>query len=130
MLLDLLCSHCLGSMYKTSNAICIVSAECVQGWRLEVKGYPKLTEHGAWRGRGTHVITIAALRSHDQYDPDSVTHSQTVTVTCIDTQPYADGSLSRLTINNTTVSWCNMTAGPRRPVLYIGLDMHELALKS
>ncbi|KAL0047678.1 hypothetical protein WJX82_009126 [Trebouxia sp. C0006] len=22
-----------------------------QGWRLEVKGYPKLTEHGAWRGR-------------------------------------------------------------------------------
>ena len=37
-------------MYKT-NAICSVSAECVQGWRLEVKGYPKLTEHGAWRGR-------------------------------------------------------------------------------
>lgn len=23
----------------------------VQGWRLEVKGYPRLTEHGAWRGR-------------------------------------------------------------------------------
>lgn len=53
MLLDLLCNRrgCLGSMYKTKNAICGVSAEFVQGWRLEVKGYPRLTEHGAWRGR-------------------------------------------------------------------------------
>ena len=23
----------------------------MQGWRLEVKSYPRLTEHGAWRGR-------------------------------------------------------------------------------
>ena len=23
----------------------------VQGWRLQVKSYPNLTEHGAWRGR-------------------------------------------------------------------------------
>ncbi len=38
-------------MCMTNNAICSVSTECVQGWRLEVKGYPKLTEHGAWRGR-------------------------------------------------------------------------------
>ena len=36
---------------REHNAICSVSAEYVQGWRLEVKGYPKLTQHGAWRGR-------------------------------------------------------------------------------
>ena len=23
----------------------------LKGWRLEVKGYPRLTEHGAWRGK-------------------------------------------------------------------------------
>lgn len=23
----------------------------LQGWRLEIKAYPKLTEKGAWRGR-------------------------------------------------------------------------------
>ena len=26
-------------------------AAAVQGWRLEIKAYPKLTEKGAWRGR-------------------------------------------------------------------------------
>ena len=26
--------------------------ESAQGWRLEIKAYPKLTEKGAWRGGG------------------------------------------------------------------------------
>ena len=29
----------------------LLVVSCVQGWRLEIKGYPKLTEFGAWRGR-------------------------------------------------------------------------------
>lgn len=33
-------------------APCPDCVTCCQGWRLEVKAYPILTEKGAWRGRG------------------------------------------------------------------------------
>ena len=30
----------------------ITESAChVQGWRIEIKAFPKLTEKGAWRGR-------------------------------------------------------------------------------
>ena len=40
-----------------------------QGWRIEIKGYPELTEVGAWRGKGTKLRTPKFDKAGKE-DPD------------------------------------------------------------
>ena len=47
-------SRCAVKLCRHAVPSCCAIMLChhaVQGWRLEVKEYPRLTEHGAWRGR-------------------------------------------------------------------------------
>ena len=50
LLLNLLSSF--SGCINLNSSIWSFADHIIQGWRLEVKGYPRLTEHGAWRGKG------------------------------------------------------------------------------
>lgn len=46
------CTHAASTAADTSLQVCVdVPA---QGWRLEIKSLPKLTEVGAWRGKDSY----------------------------------------------------------------------------
>ena len=40
-----------------------------EGWRVEIKGYPQLTEIGAWRGEGTQMPRVKWLGKNDPHEP-------------------------------------------------------------